>query len=150
MGNIRLGKEEAVEKGQEFFGGEQHSHRLHTSYAKPLCFLRVGGVTWVCTCLKTFSAIAKLIGQGGKTVVDLRCWVDAVQNMNSAQTVFREGILTQAQKLVGSEVLTKVHMPFLQIHSRQNPPPCLAEAAAGVEFFSPPASKTKSLSSKSA
>lgn len=69
MGNIRLGEEEAVEKGQKFFGGEQHSHRLHTS----LSFLRVGGVTRVCTCLKTFSAIAKLIGQGGKTVVDLRC-----------------------------------------------------------------------------
>lgn len=133
MGNIRLGEEEAVEKGQEFFGGEQHSHRLHTS----LCCLRVGGVTRVCTCLKTFSAIAKLIGQGGKTVVDLRFWGDTVQSMNSAQTVFREGILTQAQKLVGSEVLTKVHMLFLQIHSRQHPPPCLAEAAAGVEFFFP-------------
>lgn len=76
---------------------------------------------------------------------------DTVQSMNSAQTVFREGILTQAQKLVGSEVLTKVHMLFLQIHSRQHAPPRLAEAAAGVEFFfSPPASKTKSLSSKSA
>lgn len=49
MGNIRLGKEEAVEKGQEFFGGELHSHRLHTSYAKPLCFLRVGGVARVWT-----------------------------------------------------------------------------------------------------
>lgn len=133
MGNIRLGEEEAVEKGQEFFGGEQHSHRLHTS----LCFLRVGGMTRVCTCLKTFSAIAKLIGHGGKAVVDLRCWGDSVQSMNSAQTVFREGSLTQAQKLVGSEVLTKVHMLFLQIHSRQHPPPCLAEAAAGVEFFFP-------------
>lgn len=124
-GNIRLGREEAVEKGQEFFGGEQHSHRLHTSYAKPLCSLRVGGVTWVCTCLETFSAIAKLIGQGGKRVVDLRCWGDTVQSMNSALTMFTEGILTQAQKLVGFEVLTKVHMLFLQIHSRQHPPPCL-------------------------
>lgn len=38
MGNIRLGEEEAVEKGQKFFGGEQHSHRPHTS----LCFLRGG------------------------------------------------------------------------------------------------------------
>lgn len=45
MRNYRLCKGEAVEKGQEFFDGEQHSYRLRTSYANPLAFL--GWAVWL-------------------------------------------------------------------------------------------------------
>lgn len=48
MRNNSLCKEEAVEKGQEFFDGEQHSHRLRTSYANPFAFL--GWAVWLRVC----------------------------------------------------------------------------------------------------